>query len=539
MPLDTTLISVSDSEGNDKPYSVDDDGQFTEVGLGTDAYVHGPVTYTLTYTQRNVAGLFEDTDDDEFYWDTNGTGFDQPFGLVTARVHVDPSITAALTGDTACYQGAERSTSTCSIDGADDASATPSGQVFTASARDLKANETLTVAIGFAAGTFVQDPATDADDDDTSGGLASPLWINLIGGLLLLLGVGSGAFAVLRRLVFGQRDARGRGIIIPQYSVPEGINLMDAAALVRKQSTGVSAQIVSFAVRGNLRILDYPVTASGAEFTLQYVHANDVDSGEQKLLEILFGADLTPGAVREMVRDSELASRVTELNTTIGDGLVARGLHRKASSIGGVVVGLVILGLFLLELAFTVIAGISGYFSVLGFIGVFITFASMFVAFGVAWRRPTLTDAGAEQRDYLLGMRDYLKLAEADRLRVLQSPQGAERVDAGNGAELVKLYEKLLPFAVLWGVEDEWNKELAIHYAQNSASPDWFVSSHAFDAAVFSGALSGLSSAIITSSTPPASTSSWSGSGGGSSFGGSMGGGFSGGGGGGGGGGGR
>jgi hypothetical protein len=68
----------------------------------------------------------------------------------------------------------------------------------------------------------------------------------------------------------------------------------------------------------------------------------------------------------------------------------------------------------------------------------------------------------------------------------------------------VKLYEKLLPFAVLWGVETEWNKELAIYYEQNSASPDWFVGTNEFNASLFSGALAGLSAAIITSSTPPA-----------------------------------
>ena len=162
VPLHTAVVSVSDSEGNTKPYSIADDGNFTQVALGTDAYVHGSVTYTITYTQQNVAGSFADTGDDEFYWDTNGTGFDQPFSRVSARVHVDPSIVPALTGNAACYQGAENSTTKCSIVQSEDATSTPAGSVFAASASDLKANETMTVAIGFAAGTFVQEPVTDA-----------------------------------------------------------------------------------------------------------------------------------------------------------------------------------------------------------------------------------------------------------------------------------------------------------------------------------------------------------------------------------------
>jgi uncharacterized membrane protein YgcG len=177
------------------------------------------------------------------------------------------------------------------------------------------------------------------------------------------------------------------------------------------------------------------------------------------------------------------------------------------------------------------------------FFSIFVAFLCVFVSVGFAWRPPVLTAPGAKLRDYLLGMRDYLQLAEADRFRMLQSPEGAERVrieglDIANPAEKVKLYEKLLPFAVLWGIEGEWAKELTINYGDTA--PAWFVSSRGFDAVVFSNALTTFSSTSVVRSTPTRSSgSSWSGSGGGSFSGGSFGGGFSGGGGGGGGGGGR
>jgi hypothetical protein len=140
-----------------------------------------------------------------------------------------------------------------------------------------------------------------------------------------------------------------------------------------------------------------------------------------------------------------------------------------------------------------------------------------------------LTSTGAEQRDYVAGLRVYLSLAEADRFRVLQSPEGAERVDAGDESEVVKLYEKLLPWAVLWGVEERWSTELAVHY-DNTSAPGWYVGSAGFNAAAFSVSMRGFSSTAATAAAP-VYTSSGSG--------GSFGGGFSGGGGGGGGGGGR
>lgn len=118
---------------------------------------------------------------------------------------------------------------------------------------------------------------------------------------------------------------------------------------------------------------------------------------------------------------------------------------------------------------------------------------------------------------------------------MLQSPQGAERIDVGNDLELVKLYERLLPWAVVWGVEDQWMRELELRVAATGETPDWFVGRNGFEVALFASAVRGMTA----TTTAPASSSSWSGSGGGSFSGGSFGGGFSGGGGGGGGGGGR
>jgi len=153
---------------------------------------------------------------------------------------------------------------------------------------------------------------------------------------------------------------------------------------------------------------------------------------------------------------------------------------------------------------------------------------------GVPQRR---TQLGSEILEHLQGLREYLQLAEADRLRVLQSPQGAQRsrVDPDDDDAVIKLYEKLLPWAMVWGVEKQWQDVLGQRYAQTQTEPTNLQ---------FSSGLAGLNGFATTATTSgfaqTVSTSSYSSSGGGSSFsGGSSGGGFSGGGGGGGGGGGR
>jgi uncharacterized membrane protein YgcG len=551
VPLHTNVASVTDQSGSPVHFDASDNGGLTELALGTDEYVHGRKTYVITYSQQNVVRAFTDTGDDELYWDTNGTGFNQPFGRVTARVHIDPSIVPFLTGHNACYRGVQGSKDICDITGpTDDAITVPGGQQFTAATTALAGGENLTVAVGFTAGTFVQVPAEEKPVDpgasDQPGAVFPPFgntpwWSSALAFLLLALSVLGSVTAIVQRAFLGQRNAKGRGIIVPQYSPPKGLNLLEAAALVGRTAFGLPAQLVSFAVRGNIRILDYPVTGAGADYTLQLIRTDGVDAQELRALTILFGEELQAGAVREVgVTNNSLAVRLKELGTTAGASVVARGFTAKPRMRNGLIIALSLIGVLILSIGITVITAMLGVLSGWMLLAIPVAFVSVFIGIGTAIRPAVLTDSGAELRDYLFGVRDYLQLAEADRFRMLQSPTGAERVDVGDRAQMVKLYEKLLPFAVLWGIEREWSKELAVYYEQEASSPDWYVSNGVFNSLVFAQSFGRLASSVTTTATPtPPPSSSWSGSGGGSFSGGSFGGGFSGGGGGGGGGGGR
>jgi len=522
--LHTKFVSVSDTNGVTEPFSVSNDGTDTIVETGTDDYVHGAVTYTLTYTQTDVVGQFKNTNDQEFYWDTNGTEWSQPFANLTARVHIPAKLAPALSGHNSCYQGAQGSTQRCDI-----SAPTSSPTVITSSATDVSAGENMTVAIGFTNGTFTGAPHADSGTSIDHVRLAKDtVWGEVLGGILLLAGLGAIPFALIRRFAFGQRDAKGRGTIIPEYEAPTGMNLLEAGTIAGREATSIPAQIVSFAVRGKLRILDYPVTASGADYTLELTTLDGLDTEETSLMTSFF-PNLTAGETFEIVAGAVSSADISQIRAAVHAGVARKGWRIKASSRSGFLTALVVLGLFILSIVAVAITEAASAFAD---IAVPITFVAMIVAFATAYRGFVLTPTGADQRDYLLGMRLYLTVAEEDRLRILQSPRGAERVDYGNKLELVKLYEKLLPFAVLFGVENEWSKVLAIHYTDVSATPDWFVSNSAFNAAIFASTFSNLSGAVNSSVIPVSS-------GGGSGFGGSFGGGFSGGGGGGGGGGGR
>ena len=145
------------------------------------------------------------------------------------------------------------------------------------------------------------------------------------------------------------------------------------------------------------------------------------------------------------------------------------------------------------------------------------------------------TESGVKLARYLEGLKLYITMAESDRLKFLQSVEGADMSNAG----MVKLYEKLLPWASLFGAEESWVKELAKYYEVEDM--DDAINISILDGIAASNITNDINRAITSSTSyrePSSSGGSWSSSSsGGGSFS-SGGGGFSGGGGGGGGGGG-
>jgi uncharacterized membrane protein YgcG len=389
------------------------------------------------------------------------------------------------------------------------------------------------VAIGFAPGTFLTpEPSVSPRPSEL------PAWVHVLSGSVGLASLAALGAAVVSRVRAGRGVPR-HGTVIAQYTEPEGINVVQSAHLLWRSSSGIPAAIVRLAVRKNLRILAYAVDAGGPPYTLQYLTDDGADDFDQTLLKAVFGPDRTPGAVTPYGKyNSSLALKLQKASDAALTSLQGEGLRRPAPGrrFGW---SMLVAQWILLPIIFLIVVISETFFieaSPLIFLAMPVSFFAGFVTFILAIRPPQLTEAGRAARDHLDGLKLYLTVAEEERLRVLQSPQGAERIDVGDNLQLVKLYEKLLPWAVVWGVEDQWMRELAVRVAATDTTPDWFVGANGFETALFSTAVRG----VITTTSATVSSSSWSGSSGGSSFsGGSFGGGFSGGGGGGGGGGGR
>jgi len=270
---------------------------------------------------------------------------------------------------------------------------------------------------------------------------------------------------------------------------------------------------------------------------VQEIDDSGLESDAQRAMYVLFNTGFFTTASQPVrwftARDIALGQAVNSLAASVKAEELALGLRRKAPAWPKVVMVLLAIAAFVAFLLGGILSDDEdGTGIVIGVLGAnLVPWLSIFLIASVAGRSP-LTDAGADVRDHLKGLELYIRLAEADRLQMLQSVTGAERVSgAGGGGAVVNIYERPLPYAVIFGLEREWAQELEKYY--DTTPPDWYSGSDisAFHVGAFAATISSFSSTV-------SSSTSYSSSGSSSSSGGSSGGGSSGGGGGGGGGGG-
>lgn len=504
-PLHPRLISITDENGQARPSEAEsEDGAYIMTSRAND-YLHGRQTFVFTYTLENVTRYFDDVGADEFYWDVNGVDWRQPFGRVSATLIVPPELSDALTGHQACYQGYQGSSQQCAVTAA---SSPDGGVTVVASADQLAAFQTMTIAVGFEPGTFT---TFDSTYFASPWGWAQGIAALFAGGAVVFAGVTRS-----RKL----RDAPGRPTIIAEYTPPRQVDALESAVLLGRSSKAIPAEVLEQAVVGSIRIVEGKRSWTGkAKLRAVLVDPSRADGDGRMLLDGLFPMGM-PGEEFEFGRtDTRFSKAAQAIIKAANSELDRRGLRRRVPwtvRALPVVVVLVAAGL----VALFGFAALDSFVAAWGPILVIIAAGLAVVAtIGLVSHKP-LTAEGAEVRDHLKGLKEFIEWAEADRIRMLQSPEGAERVriDPNDPHEMLTLYETLLPYAVVFGQERQWAEHLAVLYG-SEGNPGWYSGTSGFNAAAFSAGIGSLSASAS------ASSSTSGGSGGGGSAGGGGGGG--------------
>lgn len=499
-PVGFELESVQRNGQEEPIYNQSTESGSRIIELGTDEYVHGRQVYEITYTMGDVTRDFGDYQ--EFFWDTNGTEWQQPFHDLTARVHLEGAAANGFTGEVRCFEGVEGSQDQCQA-------TVGNGVVAFTSTGPLDQGENVSMVLEFAPDTF-------APYREGWAGVVRTAAAGLIG----LLAVSAAAGALVLRWRY--RDSRGRDVIVPRYTPPEGLSLLVASRVVggKKAITkGVAAQIIDWAVRGHVSMIENKKRLFGflprTKYEIKLHKIDGLSQLELQLLAALFGDNYQSGMRHEVgAGGHQVSKRMRRLRQLVKSSAQKRYRHKaqKSGYVPYVMAVLALMGGF----------GLTVEMSQAGFndwrmLGVFVGMAAIAVVAVIIGDglRP-LTREGRKIADHLEGLRDYIRLAEAERLRLLQSPDNVQSspVDTSDPGQVIKLYEKVLPFAVLFGQEKDWAQVLGVYYEDTKTTPGWYRGG-SFSPSGFASSVKGFSSSTSSSSSGMSGGASGGGGGGG------------------------
>jgi len=563
--VDFDMVSVT-RDGEDEPWHTESisGGIRIYAGSADVSVTPGRHRYVFTYKTNRQIRYFDDHA--ELYWNVTGNGWIFPIRSATATVQLPPGVAAT---DTVFFTGPQGATGKNAR--VDEAGA---GLVFATTA-PLAAGEGLTFAIRMPKGSI----------DPPSADMESTWWLKDnrnyfigFGGLILVF-----AYYTRSWLKVGRDPARG--VVVPRWDAPEGIspalvNYIDNKGFSGGGWTALASTALNLAVRGYVKLEDLK-NSIVIQGTGKALGKEKFQAGETELLKAVGGAGRTltiDKANGERVKSVGQAFRSaiekehrgkyynSNLAYTAGGialsaaSLVAlfvfgslqpdtialmlvptaiavfvavfvagfmRSMHRGNSLFGkivaiiatavGVFVGISILAVVVLALASSLVQlhETPMLFAVGGIVLLNILY---FFIMGAP------TPLGARMMDGIDGLRQYLTLAEKDRMNTAGAPEMSPQH-----------FETLLPYAVALGVEKPWSRTFETWLAAAAAgaaaayAPAWY--SGNFNSGSFSDRVGGFSSSMASTiastipSPPPSSSSSGFGGGGSSGGGGGGGGG--------------
>lgn len=496
-------VRVVNENGDVYNFTVSSVNNFVRIKIGdANRTFSGQKKYHISYHASNAVAHLQDRD--ELYWNTTGNEWGMP--IYQARVDIIlPN--GLLSNQNACYFGVKGSTNRCQLV----ASSSEGLYVFT-SPKMLYGGEGFTVAVGFPKGIVVPYQESFAEKYGA-----------LVGSIVFFL-----AFFTIMFIYWFRnwRDPKGTGVIVPQYDVPNGLTPMEVDGIVNEKinAKSISAEIIYLATLGYIKIRqvetvtfkifkskDYEIFK--LKDILESKDGSSVNGFDLALMSALFG-NYGSNVILLSSLKNNFYKKIPLIVDNVADDLLGKMYYKNLGKINNKS-----------EENFIVFIGtgicISGFifFFLIESPLVFFGIVSLVVCFVIFWYlSPAKTKKGVTTKEYLLGLKRYLQIAEKNRLDFHNAPEKKPEV-----------FEKLLPFAMVLGVEKAWAKEFKDIYV---VPPTWYEGTSGTD---FSS-LNFISSLSDFSSTSSSLLSSVPESSGGGSFG-SDGGGFSGGGGGGGGGG--
>ncbi len=501
--IEISSIMVTDGNGRLLQTVYTGGGNIMQLKIGDpNVLVTGRVRYVIRYTVWG--GINQDLHDiDEFYWNATGNDWDVPIDSVRTDIDLPLPIQESKLV-TACYVGPTGSTQTCTASTSPQEGTGVINSIRYTHQGGLPAREGMTVAIGIPKDIFAIAPTSRVKK--LAEGVGVYHWwrknISEYAGWSLILPLI--VFAAMFRLWWQRgRDPEGSGVIVAEYDIPEKLSPLEVFYLKHGhlQPHAISAAIIDLAIRGYLTIRRTEkkvLLFTTEDFQLAFTEKDPSGLGVHET--ILYGALRAHG---QSFMLSALAHKLTAVNTDLSTALAKDLTEKNFYETNPQVAtrAYLITGIVLFVVSF-----------VLPFLNLSLALSGIIIfIFGSLMAR--VTKRGAFTKEHIEGFKLFLDVTGEDRIPFANSIENDP-----------SLFEKLLPYAMIFGVEKAWAGKFAHLFTQKDSS-GWY---HSSGATLYATSLAS-SMASFSSST----ASAFSASGGGSSGGGSSGGGGGGGGGGG------
>lgn len=276
---------------------------------------------------------------------------------------------------------------------------------------------------------------------------------------LAVLVVSSAMLVLVAAVVLRRRVGALPPSTVVEYLPLPGASVVDDAILAGREQVAVAAGLIDLVVRGRVRLL----TEEGVDrsaLAMQIVDADALTADDRRLLRVVAGTATPSGASRRLPGlHPGTAVRVRAFVDARARRLRRAGLTAGRTPWRGVVrwsavAVLVLAVLSALVTPVPVVLVLSAVAAVLAAAGLVV------VPAGSARR---FTPAAAARRTHLAGLRAYMRVGDAARLRALQSPAGS-LTPAGADVSRFVLNERLLPYAIVFGIEKAWLRTLRLEF---------------------------------------------------------------------------
>ncbi|MCC6643816.1 DUF2207 domain-containing protein [Candidatus Peregrinibacteria bacterium] len=435
------LLSVTDTNDQPYPYEYNFEDPNAMIKLGSaDQYVDGQiVTYKIKYQVSRVINRFDSYD--ELFWNTTGNGNDSAIANSTTIITLPKGVSSENL-KTKCFTGYEGSTEQdCTIDIMDDQTVR-----YTLN-NPLDSYGGISVVIGFPKDLLTFPSA-----------LTTFLWFledNWGFGLPIICL----AFMLWQWNVKGRDPEPTKSTVMAEYEVPDNLRPAEVGTLIddNLDTRDITSTIIDLATRGWLKIIENKEKGFFGEnfsYTLEKTIPKDKNDTlldyEQQVYNGLFSSGDT-------VKLDELKYKFYKIIPDIQKSVYSRLVSQKyyasdpdkaRGTYFGLAAGLFFGTIFMMEFVIMFMPSLVP--------GLLI---SAVIIFCFGFIMPKKTQKGVDIKVRILGLEEFLRTAERDRMKFYEKEN---------------IFEQMLPYAIAFNLGEKWAKACE---GLSQGAPDWYQSS--------------------------------------------------------------